>query len=74
MKLFIMKCHCVTFILPGMPVAMLPLGGTPASDVLLAPAFNVTNPDPDRTGAHGRKSIIFDGWAGPLSASQEALL
>ena len=72
MKLFIMKCHCVTFILPGVPAAMSPLGGASAADALLALAFNAANPDP--TGAHGHKLITFDGWAGPLSASQEASL
>ena len=74
MKLFIMKCHCVTFILPGVPAALPPLGGTSAADPLLAPALNVTNPEPDRAGAHVHKSITFDGWAGPLSAPQDASL
>ena len=72
MKSFTMKCHCVTFILPGVPAAMSPLGGASAADVLLARAFNAANPDP--TGAHGHKLITFDGWAGPLSAPQDVLL
>jgi hypothetical protein len=74
MKLFIMKCHCVTFILPGVPAAMSPLGGASAADALLAPAFNAANPDPDPAGAHGHNLITFDGWAGPLSAPQDGLL
>ena len=74
MKLFIMKCHSVIFSVSSAPAAMLPLGGTSAADPLLAPAFNVTNPEPDQAGTHVHKSITFDGWAGPLSAPQDGLL
>ena len=69
-----MNCHCATFILICVSVAMLPLGGARAVDALLAPIFNPTSLNLNQFRAHGHTLIIFDGWAGLLSAPQDASL
>ena len=70
-----MNCHCATFILICVSVAMLPRGGARAVDALLAPIFNPTSLNLNQFRASRHKLIILESWAVvPLSLAQDALL